>query len=95
MWLRGENRFSKPMPTLFHTSHPGLSAALRRDRRWVQVSAVLSGGSRAKSAASLLASYNNGRDVKADARGYYGGHWRAVQGFRYLGEYSPRLKEGA
>jgi hypothetical protein len=25
----------------------------------------------------------------------YGGHFRAVQGFRYLGEYSPRLKEGA
>ena len=93
MWLRGENRFGKKMPTLFHTSHPGLCAALRRDLRWVQVSAATYGGKRAKSAASLLASHNKGRDVKADARGYYGGHWRAVQGFRYLGEYSPRLGE--
>lgn len=33
LWRRGENRYGKPMPTLFHTSHPGLAAALRRDRK--------------------------------------------------------------
>lgn len=83
MWLRGENRFGKKMPTLFHTSHPGLCAALRRDKRWIQVSAVLHGGNKKRSAATI------GRS-SGISQGY-GGHFRAVQGFRYLGEYSPRL----
>lgn len=34
MWRRGENRYGKPMRTLFHTSHPGLAAALRRSPFW-------------------------------------------------------------
>lgn len=65
--------------TLFHTTHPGLCAAIRRDRRWRQVSAHLCGT-------------NGSRETKADvarrpgiAAGY-GGHFRAVQGFRYVGE---------
>lgn len=78
MWLRGENRFDRPMPTLFHTSHPGLCAALRRDRRWKQVSAVLHGVNKKKSGASILKAGGVGTG--------YGGHFRAVQGFRYLGE---------
>ena len=94
MWLRGENRFNKPMPTLFHTSHPGLCAALRRDKRWVQVSAVLHGGDKKRSAATMGSSMKR-RDGAALATTGYGGHFRAVQGFRYLGKYSPRLQEGA
>lgn len=35
MMLRGENRYEKPMPTLFHTSHPGLCEVLRRDANWM------------------------------------------------------------
>ena len=35
--------------TIFHTSHPQLAAALRRDKRWRQLSAALFGGSKAKS----------------------------------------------
>lgn len=31
---------------LFHTSHPGLAAALRRDPLWAQVSAILYAESR-------------------------------------------------
>jgi GNAT superfamily N-acetyltransferase len=77
-WLDGKNRFGKSMPTLFHTSHPGLCAALRRDRRWAQVSANLYGGNKRRSAASMRRSGNVGQG--------YGGHFRAVQGFRYLGE---------
>jgi GNAT superfamily N-acetyltransferase len=77
MWLDGENRFRKPMPTLFHTSHPGLCAALRRMPQWVQVSASLYGGNKARSAASMKKSRNAGVG--------YGGHFRAVQGFRYIG----------
>jgi GNAT superfamily N-acetyltransferase len=40
-WRRGRNRYGRPMLTLFHTSHPGLAAALRRDPLWAQVSARL------------------------------------------------------
>ena len=69
----------RPVTTLFHTSHPGLCAALRRDKRWQQVSAVLYGANKQKSAASLHKSGNN----KVNAG--YGGHFRAVQGFRYYG----------
>lgn len=38
----------RPVTTLFHTSHPGLAASLRRDRRWRQVSANLYGEPRAR-----------------------------------------------
>lgn len=82
MWLRGENRFDKQMPVLFHTSHPGLVAALRRDRNWVQVSGgMYASNNKKKSKSTMIASGQVGAG--------YGGHFRAVQGFRYLGEYSP------
>ena len=73
MWRKGENRYNKPMPTLFHTSHPGLVAALRRMKNWTQVSATLWGGK-----ASRVSS------KRKKAGGTHGGHFRAVQGFRYL-----------
>ncbi|QOV90920.1 hypothetical protein [Humisphaera borealis] len=79
LWRKGSNRYGLPMPTLFHTSHPGLAAGLRRDAKWVQVSAVLHGDNRARSKASLVKS-----GFKEGAG--FGGHFRAVQGFRYLGE---------
>ncbi|TRL38044.1 GNAT family N-acetyltransferase [Rhizobium straminoryzae] len=66
-WRRGKNRYGKPMPTLFHTSHPGLAAALRRDKLWAQVSSTLHGGR-----------------SSVGVKGRYGGHFRAVQGFRYI-----------
>lgn len=85
MWLEGENRYNKPMPTLFHTSHPGLCAALRRYPQWVQVSAKLYGGNKARSRRSMKRSAaRRGRKKKATAG--YGGHFRAVQGFRYIGD---------
>lgn len=70
----------RPVTTIFHTSHPGLAAALRRDPKWHQVSANLYGGNKGKSAASISASGNR----KGIGAGY-GGHFRAVQGFRYYG----------
>ena len=84
MWLDGENRFRKPMPTLFHTSHPGLCAALRRMPQWVQVSAHLYGGNKARSEASMKKSRSSGKSTYNVGVGY-GGHFRAVQGFRYIG----------
>lgn len=77
MWRRGENRYGRPMPTLFHTSHPGLAAVLRRHAFWAQVSAELYGVDKARSRASIL------KTGKGAGTGY-GGHFRAVQGFRYV-----------
>ena len=82
MWRYGQNRYGKPMPTFFHTSHPGLAAALRRDRSWRQTGAVLHGVNKARSRATMAASSRRGR-VTAVAG--YGGHFRAVQSFKYAG----------
>ncbi len=86
--LDGGNKWGRKCPTLFHTSHPGLAAALRRDRRWRQVSAALCGNNKARSGESLrLSVKRNGTKLKGTLVGSgYGGHFRAVQGFRYLGE---------
>lgn len=75
-WRRGQNRYGKPMPVLFHTSHPGLAAALRRDPLWTQVSGALYGGRKGASEKEL----GRGTSIKSG----YGGHFRAVQGFRYI-----------
>lgn len=85
MWRLGENKWGKPLTTIFHTSHPGLCAGLRRDPKWAQVSASLYGGNKAKSAASTLASAKKlGSEIVAPGTGF-GGHFRAIQGFRYYG----------
>lgn len=83
-WLQGNNRYGIRVPTLFHTSHPGLCAALRRLPGWTQVSAALVGGNKASSAKTMHESRKRGRMAAAGSG--YGGHFRAVQGFRYLGE---------
>lgn len=84
-WRRGENRYAKPMPTLFHTSHPGLAVALRRDARWTQVSAKLHGDHKGRSTASINTSAKRDGWASPGSAGF-GGHFRAVQGFRYLGD---------
>lgn len=78
--LDGNGLKGHKYPTYFHTSHPQLCAALRRDARWRQCSAVLYGGNKSASGRSIAKS----RRTKT-APGY-GGHFRAVQGFKYLGE---------
>lgn len=71
-----ENKYhERTRAVYFHTSHPGLCAALRRDKLWAQVSQMTGGGHKGKSAASLAKS---GGPVVSG----YGGHLRAVQGFR-------------
>jgi len=84
-WLEGQNRYQRPLRTLFHTSHPGLAAALRRDRNWTQVSAALVGGHKGRCRESVHRSALKA-GVKGPGCAGYGGHFRAVQGFRYLGE---------
>jgi ABC-type transport system involved in cytochrome c biogenesis ATPase subunit len=84
LWLEGKNRYGIPMPTMFHTSHPGLCAALRRDKKWVQISAMLYGGNKVRSQQSIIRSALKS-GAESPGSGGYGGHLRAVQGFRYLG----------
>lgn len=81
MQLDGVGRLSgRKLYTLFHTSHPGLVAALRRDPLWRQVSAMLYGASKAESAKSIAKARGGSKLI-----GGYGGHFRSVQGFRYVG----------
>lgn len=83
LWAAGANRYGKPMPTLFHTSHPGLAAALRRNAAWTQISGSLCGDNKARSIQTLKASAQRAGGRAAGSG--FGGHFRAVQGFRYLG----------
>ncbi len=70
----GNGRGGKKLPVLFHTSHPQLAASLRRSPCWVQKSA------------RLYQKSSKGLTVGKDgAPGRYGGHFRAVQGFAYMG----------
>ncbi|MDO5650568.1 MAG: hypothetical protein Q4G13_00315 [Moraxella sp.] len=78
-WLNGNNRYDKPMRTIFHTSHPNLAQALRRDKKWTQIGGELHGDNKMRSLQTLSKSSG-----KKSGSGY-GGHFRAVQGFRYLG----------
>jgi GNAT superfamily N-acetyltransferase len=84
-WRQGLNRYNLRLPTLFHTSHPGLCAALRRDKRWTQVSGALCGENRQRCIDTMTKSRAK-RGVEMNGNQGYGGHFRAIQGFRYLGE---------
>lgn len=80
--LEGNGRCGHKYPTYFHTSHPQLCMALRKGKRWTQVSATLYGRNKTRSARSIAKHRKAGSGVSSG----YGGHFRAVQGFKYLGE---------
>lgn len=85
----GGGRRGKKFPTLFHTSHPQLIAYLNRSNKWVLKSQQLFGGNKVKSAGSISRAQNSrhdgfGSNKRAGTRGF-GGHFRAVQGFKYVG----------
>lgn len=84
MNLRGELADGKKRTTIFHTSHPGLCQALRRMPQWRQISCVMVGANKIRSQETLRASMAKGRAVTSGSG--FGGHFRAVQGFRYYGE---------
>lgn len=77
----GGGRQGRKLPTYFHTSHPQLVQFLRRSPDWKQVSAVMNGGNKNKSARSI----NKSGTTLGGASAGYGGHFRAVQGFKYIG----------
>lgn len=79
----GYGRKGHKYPTFFHTSHPQLCSYLRHSPKWIQVSASLYGGNKARSAASIKRSHGNSSTISTGTG--YGGHFRAVQGFKYTG----------
>lgn len=83
--LQGFGRCGKKLPVFFHTSHPQLCGALRHSRKWVQTGGRLYGDNKAKSAASMLRSAIRLGKERSSASIGYGGHFRAVQAFKYIG----------
>lgn len=82
---QGFGRCGKPLPVFFHTSHPQLCGALRHSRKWKQTAASLYGANKTRSHSSLVRSaVKKGQSNRAT--GGYGGHFRAVQAFKYIGE---------
>lgn len=71
---RGEGFIGAPVPTYMHTAHPALCAALRRSPAWTQVSSKLVGDA------------IGGPEYAQKAGLRFGGHWRSVAGYKYLGE---------
>jgi energy-coupling factor transporter ATP-binding protein EcfA2 len=81
--LQGRGRCGRELPTFFHTSHPQLCGALRHSKLWVQSSAKLYGDNKVRSHGSLARSaIRKGEEVRGAG---FGGHFRAVQGFKYIG----------
>lgn len=80
--LQGLGRCGHKYPVMFHTSHPQLCGYLRKSKRWTQMSAMLYGGNKARSIATLRKS----GAITQGSSGGMGGHFRAVQGFKYIGE---------
>lgn len=79
--LDGNGRGGHKYTMYFHTSHPQLCGYLRHSKKWEQCSAVLYGGNKVKSAQSVRRTTTNPLNSTG-----YGGHFRAVQGFKYIGE---------
>jgi GNAT superfamily N-acetyltransferase len=82
--LDGRGRCGRILPTFFHTSHPQLCMALRRSDKWVQTGAHLYGDNKVKSARSIKRSHEKSNKTNRASTGY-GGHFRAVQAFKYIG----------
>lgn len=80
--LDGNARCNRKLPMYFHTSHPQLCNYLRHSKKWVQVSAEMYGVNKKKSAESINKHGTKHNSVRSTG---YGGHFRAVQGFKYVG----------
>ena len=84
--LRGHGRCGHKYPVFSHTSHPQLCGALRYSRHWVQTGASLYGSNKKRSQLSIMRSVMRQRSSSQVACGY-GGHFRAVQAFKYIGNH--------
>ncbi|WP_218963460.1 GNAT family N-acetyltransferase [Maribacter sp. 4U21] len=84
--LEGEGRKGHKYPTFFHTSHPQLCNYLRRAKEWEQTNARLFGTNKNKSRASIMKTGKGMPGSKRKMTAGYGGHFRAVQSFKYIGK---------
>lgn len=80
--LDGMARCNRKLPMYFHTSHPQLCGYLRRSKKWVQVSAKMYGTNKTENYKSINKRRTKLNGVKSSG---YGGHFRAIQGFKYIG----------
>jgi GNAT superfamily N-acetyltransferase len=84
--LDGNGRGNHKYRTCFNTSHPALCRALRKSKKWIQTSAVLYGSNKIRNIYTI----KNSQDKKSKVYNIegcgYGGHFRAVQGFKYIGD---------
>ena len=78
----GNGRLGRILPTIFHTSHPQLIGYLKHSPLWVLKSQQMLGANRGASKRSLAKSRKGKKAVGSG----FGGHFRAVQGFKYIGE---------
>jgi GNAT superfamily N-acetyltransferase len=79
--LEGNGRRGHKYHTFFHTSHPQLCGYLRNSSKWVQTGAMLFGSNKKRSAESIIKTGQKGGITGCG----YGGHFRAIQAFKYLG----------
>lgn len=82
--LQGRGRCGFKYPVFFHTSHPQLCGALRHSKKWVQTGASLYGANKTRSSQSMRKSRLAKSGVSRTTCGY-GGHFRSVQAFKYVG----------
>lgn len=79
--LEGNGRCQRKYHTFFHTSHPQLCGYLRNSKKWAQTGAMLYGSNKVRSKQSIEKTGKKGSITGCG----YGGHLRAVQSFKYLG----------
>ncbi len=82
--MEGNGRCNKKFPTFFHTSHPQLCGYLRNSKKWKQSSSRLFGDNKTRSIKSIR-EHGKGFQSGRKTTGGFGGHFRAIQGFKYLG----------
>jgi tRNA(Met) C34 N-acetyltransferase TmcA len=82
----GFGRCEKKYPTLFHTSHPQLIGYLKGSKKWVLKSQQMFGVNKVKSGKTIMKAQIKKSDGMRIGGGGYGGHFRSVQGFKYIGE---------
>ena len=83
--VEGYGRKNKKFPVFFHTSHPQLIGFLKRSPNWVLKSQQLYGGDKVKSNRSIRTAHRADKNSIGVTATGYGGHFRAVQGFKYIG----------
>jgi GNAT superfamily N-acetyltransferase len=83
---KGNGRCGRKLPTFFHTSHPQLIGYLKGSKKWVLKSQQMFGSNKAGSRRSIAKAQKKSGGIMQGGGSGYGGHFRAVQGFKYIGE---------